>query len=55
MKSETTNKLSTALLLPILEESEEELFERNPDNGRPLSNDEFAQLSERTEIRTKSQ
>ena len=27
------NKLSSTLLMPILEESEDKLFERNPDKG----------------------
>ena len=30
------NKLSSTLLMPILEESEDELFERSPDSGRTV-------------------
>lgn len=30
------DKLSSALLMPLLDESEDELFERNPDTGRTV-------------------
>ena len=30
------NKLSSALLMPLLDESEDDLFERNPDTGRTI-------------------
>ena len=30
------NKLSSTLLMPILDEAEEELFERSPDSGRTV-------------------
>ena len=30
------NKLSSVLLMPVLDESEDDLFERNPDTGRTI-------------------
>ena len=30
------NKLSSALLMPLLDESDDDLFERNPDTGRTV-------------------